>query len=187
MFARFFKQELMWKWDTNTTPLATNKLHERNHSCSCSTATRHEFELWPNVNTILYILTDAKSCHEQPRAARNYKELQRTAQKSHELPRSTGDADSKQEFQELPVATRSCQQQQRSAKWCQKLSIILHTARMYQVLTVTLTAHSYYRAAKNVLKRPGKNQLGSMIGDLAEYDQIRTTYIFTNKGQHTVD
>ena len=152
---------------------------------------QHSYEAWvwamPNVNTILYILTDAKSCHEQPRAARNYKELQRTAQKSHELTRSTGDADSKQEFQELPVDTRSCQQQQRSAKWCQKLSIILHTARMYQVLTVTLTAHSYYRAAKNVLKRPGKNQLGSMIGDLAEYDQIRTTYIFTNKGQHNVD
>ena len=58
---------------------------------------------------------------------------------------------------------------------------------MYQVITVTLTAHSYYRAAKNVLKRPGKNQLETMIGDLTEYDQIRTTYIFTNKGQHTVD
>ena len=58
---------------------------------------------------------------------------------------------------------------------------------MYQVLTVTLTAHSYYRAAKNVLKRPGKNQLETMIGDLTEYDQIRTTYIFTKKGQHTVD
>ena len=28
----------------------------------------------PNVNTILYILTDGKSCHEQPRAARNYKD-----------------------------------------------------------------------------------------------------------------
>ena len=58
---------------------------------------------------------------------------------------------------------------------------------MYQVLTVTLTAHSYYRAAKNVLKRPGKNQLETMIGGLTEYDQIRTTYIFTNKGQPTVD
>ena len=32
-----------------------------------------------------------------------------------------------------------------------------------------------------------KKQLESMIGDLAEYDQIRTTYIFTNKGQQTVD
>ena len=110
----------------------------------------------PNVNTILYILTDGKSCHEQPRAARNYKELQRTAQKSHELTRSTGDANSKQEIQELPVATRSCQQQQRSAKWCQKLSKILQTATMYQVITVTLTAHSYYRAAKNVLKKAWK-------------------------------
>ena len=58
---------------------------------------------------------------------------------------------------------------------------------MYQVITVTLTAHTYYRAAKNVLKRPTKNQLETMIGDLTEYDQIRTTYIFTNKGQHTVD
>ena len=58
---------------------------------------------------------------------------------------------------------------------------------MYQVITVTLTAHSYYRAAKNVLKKAWKKQLESMIGDLAEYDQIRTTYIFTNKGQQTVD
>ena len=111
----------------------------------------------PNGNTILYILTDGKSCHEQPRAARNYKELQRTAQKSHELTRSTGDANSKQEIQELPVATKSCQKQQRPAKWEQrKYQKILHTARMYQVLTVTLSAHSYYKAAKNVLKRPGK-------------------------------
>ena len=59
---------------------------------------------------------------------------------------------------------------------------------MYQVITVTLTAHSYYRAAKNVLKKAWKKkQPESMIGDLAEYDQIRTTYIFTNKGQQTVD
>ena len=92
----------MSKWDTNTTPLATNKLHERNHSCSCSTATRHEIELWPKVNTILYIMTDAKSCHEQPRADRNYKELKELS----------GKATSGPEVQEMQIDTRkskSCQ------------------------------------------------------------------------------
>ena len=117
----------------------------------------------PNVNTILYILTDAKSCHKQPRTARNYKEIQRTAQKSHELTRSTGDANSKQEIQELPMATKSCQQQQRSAKWYQKLSIILHTTKMYQVLSVTrvmaIVGQNYPQllgAAKSFLRLPSR-------------------------------
>ena len=102
-------------------------------------------------------------CQELPWTAKSWQELQgtqRTVRKSHERTRSTGDANRYQEIQELPVATRSCQQQQRSAKWCQKLSKILQTAKMYQVITVTLTAHNYYRAAKNVLKKAWKKTTG---------------------------
>ena len=44
------------------------------------------------------------SCHELPRAARSKQELQRTAQRKHELPKGTWAASNKQE---LPGAAKN--------------------------------------------------------------------------------
>ena len=103
MFARFFKQELMWKWDTNTTPLATNKLHEGNHNSSFSKATRNEFELWPIIKNIIY----TNSCHELPWADKRNQEQTRATKNRTKFP---GAAQKYRSCQLYTRASRSCQE-----------------------------------------------------------------------------
>ena len=94
----------MLKWDTQTTPIATNKLHERKNSSPCSTAIKVGIELWPIIKKKLYILTVDMNCLKQkkvlPGPDRSYKELPRVANRCPEM---TGAARLKQE---LPGATK---------------------------------------------------------------------------------
>ena len=78
----------MLKWDTQTTPIATNKLHERKNSSPNSTAIKVGIELWPINKKKLYILTvdmnclkQKKCCQDQTGATKNYPELPIDAQR----------------------------------------------------------------------------------------------------------